>query len=69
MNMNCYGKANIKINVFSKMNEDVSMHQIKEMFKCRNMNVIENKDPISRSFMSPWQLEKEMHDRSNKGNL
>ena len=66
--MNCHGKAKIKINVFSKMNEDVSMHQIKEMFKCKNMNVMENKDPISRSFMSPWQLEKEMHDRSNKGN-
>ena len=44
------------------------MHQITEMFKCRNMNVIENEDPISRTFMSPWQLEKEMHDRSNKGN-
>ena len=68
MNMNCHGKVNIKINVFSKMIEDVSMHQIKEMFKCRYMNVTENKGPISRSFMSLWQLEKEMHDRSNKGN-
>ena len=68
MNTNCHCKAKIKINVFSKMNEDVSMHQITEMIKCRYVNVIENEDPISRTFMSPWQLEKEMHDRSNKGN-
>ena len=68
MNTNCHGKAKIKINVFSKMNEDVSKHQITEMFKCRNVNVIENEDPISRTFISPWQLGKEMHDRSNKGN-